>query len=39
MNNDNNIILTIFYYINLNKIERLIYIYKIKKSSTFNNTK
>ena len=34
---DNDIMLTISYYINLNKTNRLVYIYKIRKSSTFNN--
>ena len=28
---DNNVILTISYYASLNKIDKLIYIYKIKK--------
>ena len=37
--NDNNIILIISYYISLNEVSRLIYIYKIRKLSIFNNTK
>ena len=36
-NSDNNIILAIFYYADLNKAGRLIYIYKIRKLLTFNN--
>ena len=38
-NNDNNIILAISYYINLNEVSKLMHIYKIKKLLTFNNAK